>query len=102
VERWQASGLTAAEFGRKLGVSEKSLRWWKWQLGRPRERPARKTRSAERTRTDVSPLTFVEMTAAVQREPLEVVLAGGTRIRLPTDFDVAVLARLLDVLEARR
>jgi hypothetical protein len=30
------------------------------------------------------------------------VLEGGARVRVPLDFDEAVLARLLDVLERRR
>ena len=98
MERWRASGLTAVEFARQLGVGEKSLRWWKWQLAQPRDVGARE---AQKRRSKASPLTFVEMTAAVQREPFEVVLASGTRIRLPADFDAAVLARLLDVLERR-
>jgi len=38
----------------------------------------------------------------LQREPLEVVLEGGARVRVPLDFDEATLARLLDVLERRR
>jgi hypothetical protein len=50
----------------------------------------------------MSPLTFVEMTTAMQREPLEVVLEGGARVRVPLDFDEATLARLLGVLERRR
>jgi hypothetical protein len=99
VERWRASGLTAAEFARRLGVSEKSLRWWKWQLGQPHDVAPRQ---AQKAKPPASPLTFVEMTAAVQREPFEVVLASGTRVRLPADFDATVLVRLLDVLERRR
>ena len=32
VERWKASGLTAAEFATELGISGHSLKWWKWRL----------------------------------------------------------------------
>ena len=47
------------------------------------------------------PLTFVEMTAAIPSEPLEIVLASGSRVRVPADFDVSTLERLLDVVERR-
>ncbi len=79
-------------------MSEQSLRWWKWRLGsKPRDRTvARTARTAE-----VSPLTFVEMTGAMRSEPLEVVLASGVRIRVPSDFDASTLERLLDVVERR-
>jgi len=42
------------------------------------------------------------MSAGPMREPLEVVLASGMRIRVPVDFDPAVLVRLVDVLDKRR
>jgi len=94
VAQWKASGLRAKEFARREKLSEVSLKWWKWKLG-----SLARTRSRK---TAMSPLTFVEMTTAMQREPLEVVLEGGARIRVPLDFDEATLARLLDVLERRR
>lgn len=33
VERWKASGLTAAEFASRHGIAATSLKWWKWRLG---------------------------------------------------------------------
>jgi hypothetical protein len=54
------------------------------------------------TATAISPLTFVEMTAAPETDRLEVVLASSVRIRVRPGFDSATLGRLLDVLEARR
>ena len=47
------------------------------------------------------PLTFVEMTHATRSEPIEVVLVSGVRVRVPSDYDAAHVARLLDVLAAR-
>jgi hypothetical protein len=76
-------------------VSEGSLRWWKWRLASDASNGA--TRKPE-----VAPLTFVEMTTAVPRDVLEVVLTTGVRIRVPADFDAAAIERLLDVLERRR
>jgi hypothetical protein len=95
VAHWKASGLRAKEFARRQKVSEVSLKWWKWRFGAEARKRFKKAAA-------VSPLTFVEMTTAMQREPLEIVLAGGARVRVPLDFDEAMLARLLDVLERRR
>lgn len=105
VERWKASGLSAAEFAAELGIKPSSLSWWKWQLSksvgaRKSPRPARNKRAV--ATTTVSPLTFVEMSAPLQGDPLEVVLRGGVRVRVPVNFDAAALGRLLDVLDARQ
>ncbi|MDQ2991941.1 MAG: hypothetical protein M3R30_03840 [Candidatus Eremiobacteraeota bacterium] len=92
IDEWKASGQSPDEFARAHGVAESSLRWWKWRL-----RSDQKKSEAPPT-----PLTFVEMTAPVQREAFEIVLASNMRVRVPADFDEATLARLLDVLERRR
>jgi len=102
VERWKDSGLSAAEFAMELGVSPRSLTWWKWQLGRKDPSPRAPVRRARKKATAVTPITFVEMSAGPMREPLEVVLASGMRIRVAVDFDPAVLVRLVDVLDKRR
>jgi hypothetical protein len=94
VAQWKASGLGAKEFARRQKLSEVSLKWWKWKLG--------SLARARSKKTAMSPLTFVELTTAMQREPIDVVLEGGVRVRVPLDFDEATLARLLDVLERRR
>ena len=101
VERWKDSGLSAAQFAVELGVSPKALSWWKWQLSRGDAKATvtrRKRRSAE---TAISPLSFVEMPASLRHEPIEIVLPSGLRIRVPVDFDVASLGRLVCVLETR-
>jgi len=99
VERWRDSGLSATE----VGLNAHSLRWWSWRLGgaqkssspKPRTRRARSTTPSAPT---LAPMTFVEMTRKAPREPFEVVLASGAKIRVASDFDAAALARLLDVL----
>ena len=96
IARWRKSGATATEFARRLGVSVSALRWWSWKLGSTRRRgEGAKT-------TSVSPLTFVEMTSAVRREPIEIVLATGTRVLVPVDVEQPVLERLFDAIERRR
>jgi hypothetical protein len=32
VEGWRASGLTAAEYGRRHRLSDASLKWWRWTV----------------------------------------------------------------------
>lgn len=106
VERWKASGLTAVEFAARHGLAATSLKWWKWRLGTPdRKGAAKRHRSRALARTTaerMSPLTFVEMSAVVRGEPLELVLPNGLGIRVPTGFDTETLERLLDVLSKRR
>ncbi len=99
VEDWRASGLDAVAFASKHGLSEASLKWWKWQLTRKKRSRSKK---ASTKRAAISPLTFVEMTPAIGGAALEVVLANGTRIRIAPDFDPVVLSRLVDVLERRK
>jgi hypothetical protein len=102
VGQWRASGLTAGEFARRHGLSEQSLRWWAWRLGTTlRESGAAARRGRKKPTPEVSPLTFVEMTGVVQKEPLEVVLVNGVRVRVPADFEQSSLERLLDVVERR-
>jgi hypothetical protein len=93
VRQWRSSGLTAGEFARKAGLNVSTLRWWSSRLNRS---------VTEAADTPVPPLTFVEMTGVVARKPIEVVLPGGVRLRIPSDFDAAALARLVDVLAERR
>lgn len=106
VERWKASGLSAKEFAAESGINWRSLSWWKWRIGGGE--PTRKTRSSApkassaEVAKSISPLSFVEVTASVMREPLEIVLPSALRVRVPPGFDDAALSRLLDVLEARR
>lgn len=90
VAQWKSSGLTAAEYARRHKLGEASLKWWSWKLGVARKKSAA-----------MSPLTFVEMTAAVRREALEL-LVGSIQIRVPAEFDETALGKVLDVLERRR
>ena len=105
LERWKASGLSAKQFAAESGINWRSLSWWKWRIGGGE--PTRKKRSRAPAASSVevakalSPLSFVEVTASVTREPIEVVLPSALRVRVPVGFDDATLVRLLDVLERR-
>jgi hypothetical protein len=85
------------------------LKWWAWNLGAkptPRSTKRALVRSPPapitKSTAALSPLTFVEMTSAIDIDRLEVVLPTSVRIRVRPGFDVPTLGRLLEVLEARR
>jgi transposase len=103
IERWKDSGLSAKEYASEIGISEPSLKWWKWKLARE---AAGTTAPQEKRRRVVSAtnaaVTFVEVPRApVSRSSIELVLPSRIRVRLRDDFDSAALERLLGVLGAR-
>jgi transposase len=108
VAKLKESGLTLRQFASQIGINHRSLSWWKWQLASKASGTApKRTRhdqapTAIAKTTTISPLTFVEMTAATETDRLEVVFSSSVRIRVRPGFDAATLGRLLDVLEARR
>jgi len=107
VAKLKESGLTTQEFASQVGVNHRSLSWWKWHLaskarGTAPKRTLHSRSPAQIAKTTISPLTFVEMTAATGTDRLELVLPSSIRILVRPGFDAATLGRLLDVLEARR
>ena len=106
VARWRAGKLTAAEFAERHGISAQSLKWWSWKLGSKAGRRAGsrrpKAHRAATTAAAVAPLTFVEMTSALRRQPIEVVLLSGVRLLVPHDVERAALECVVDALEHRR
>lgn len=99
VERWQDSGLTAAEFGAEVGVNPRTLSYWKWRLGKddPPRRPSRSTDSGN--------VSFVELTnmAGPDRHAgggIELVI-GRYTLRIGSRAESETLARVIDVLERR-
>jgi hypothetical protein len=105
VEEWKQSGKSAVEYAAEIGVRAGTLKWWRWRLSAPAEPQRALVRGAAsplaKVTPAISPITFVEMTAAIDGDRLEVVLPSSTRIRVRPGFDSATLAQLLDVLEAR-
>jgi hypothetical protein len=116
IEAWSASGLTQAEFCRRCGLSLASLRWWKWKL---KSSAAATKSSSSARRSDRStagpksprflPIRVVpprklegrsSEPAELPTEVYELVLRGGHRLRVPADFDPAVLHRLILTVEA--
>jgi len=92
VDRWSASGLTAARFAAVEGLNQHTLAWWKCQLGK---------RVASKPSLAMSFVALQEAApvAPAASEPFEVLLASGHRVRVPPEFDAAALARLIEALE---
>lgn len=89
IERWQESGLTAAQFAAEVGVNAGTLKYWKYRLGSEGTAPKS---------------GFVEVPAVVAASApacFELEIDGKARLRVPAAFDAAALGRLLDVLERR-
>lgn len=106
VERWKKSGKSAEEFAAEIGVNVRSLKWWKWMLASERSTSTAKKSTKVRAPTalvkaSITPITFVEMTAAVVSDAIEVVLPTSVRVAVKPGFDDRTLSRVLDVLERR-
>jgi transposase len=87
IREWQASGLTVRDFCARHALAQPTFYAWRRQL---QQREAA--------------CTFVPVRVVPDQEPtpvtsLEVVLAGGRRVRVTPGFDPATLRQLLAVLE---
>ena len=93
--RWERSGLTLAEFGRRVGMPAGTLGWWRHAL-----------QAGERTPGDGR---FLELPvrSALAEAPraalaaFEVVCRDGTVVRVPARFDAEALDRLLALVVGR-
>lgn len=94
VRRWRESGATAKAFAQEQGVTPWTLYYW--QQGLPSEaRPTRRRRRARRV--TLAPVHVVA-SAAAGGEDLEVILAGGDRVRVPPGVSAEMLRRVVQVL----
>jgi hypothetical protein len=89
--QWQRSGLRLREFGEQRGIPLSTLRWWR-----------RVFRAAGAAAPAVE-FTEVLAPVSVPRPPagLEIVLASGHLIRVPTGADRATLEQVLEILQTR-
>jgi len=101
IERWNDSGLSAEQFAAELGINAGTLRHLKSFLGKQ----GRRTVSARPPMA--SAWTLVEVrasdvaTATVSPFEFELELGANRKLRIPPQFDVEALERLLAVLEHR-
>jgi transposase-like protein len=111
VERWRDSGLTVKEFAAEIGVNANTLSGWRWRLRPPKEsgvgRDSAKRASHSPSRADTRSVAWVEVarpTTPVHDmhapEPIEVVLVGGRRLRVPAQFDADALRRVIAAVES--
>lgn len=93
VARWARSGLSRDAFAAREGVKATTLAWWRWRLGSTAPATAL-------VRRDVSFVEVEPIVVAVADERIEIALANGRVVRVPTaGFDDKVLSRVLTAAE---
>ena len=86
-----ASGKSTAAFAREHGLAP----WKLYNALNKRNRKRRRTRAAAAA-SPLVPVRVVETSGAAA--PIELVLPGGSCLRIPTGFDEVALRRVIDVL----
>ena len=95
VRRWRDSGAKARVFAQEHGVTTWTLYYWRKRL-LSLDRPPRRRRRSSR-RVMLAPVHV--MTAAPERAgDLEILLAGGDRLRVSAGASVETLRRVVEVL----
>jgi transposase len=100
VKRWQRSGLSAPEFGRREGFEGRQLTWWKWHLSHRGKaaaatKPTRRKGKPRQSRPNRARFVPVKLPATVSGSAVEVVLGNGRVVRVPSGCDGAWLAQVL-------
>lgn len=109
VQRWSDSDLSATEFASEIGVNARTLRFWKWKLGKEQGKKAtgsaaNKATTKRARRHPKKKMTFVEVAPPPSWTPgarLEVVLSDRVSVRVPDGFDADTLRRVLEVVGDR-
>jgi hypothetical protein len=90
VSKWQASGQSQAAFCREHGLNGNTFNYWKLRVLKQRPR-----QSLFQSVGKFTPVRVVSAAACAY----EVSLRSGHTIRIVSDFDEAVLRRLIGVLD---
>jgi len=88
IRQWQASGLSVRAFCARYHLAQPSFYGWRRQL-----------RQRQRQTTGFVPVRVLPTPDPDDEQVLELVVAGGRRLRVPPGFDAATLRQLLAVLE---
>ena len=91
VARWAKSGLSRGEFADREGVKATTLGWWRWAL--------RTTAPREGAALVKSDVAFIEVEALATDARIEVALANGRVVRVPSPFNEQELGRVLAIAE---
>ena len=93
VDAWKSSGLSCRAYAAKAGINQRTLTWWKSKL-------------AGAGATGPTPASFVEVTEQLAAPAADVGVieldVGGVHVLVRGRVEAETLARVLDVLEARR
>jgi transposase len=92
IQLWKNSGLTVRAFCARHRLSQPSFYSWRREL---------QERDAATVFVPVQVETDDQLTRATSIPIIEVVLAGGQRVRVAPGFDPATLRRLMEVLQER-
>jgi hypothetical protein len=97
--RWERSGLTLTEFGRRRGIAPSTLSWWRRIFRHAGERGYSTPASAPPRKAVV--FTEVPCVAPGPQAPaiLEIVLRSGHVLRVPAGADTDTLQRVFDILQ---
>jgi hypothetical protein len=93
--RWRDSGATARVFAQEHGITTWTLYYWRKRLA-GEERPARPRRRRRSSRVRLAPVHLVGSDG--HGNDLEVMLAGGDRVRVPAGIPAETLQRVIQVL----
>lgn len=95
IERRERSGLSAAEFCRREGITYGTYTWWKQELRRRKDKAARKASGPS-----LVPVRVVERSPSPSSPTVvEVALRGGQVVRIHADLDPEGLAKLVGALD---
>jgi hypothetical protein len=101
VEEWDASGLSAAEFGQRRGVRAETLQAW----GRAIRGPLRRRRP--RTRPMAKSIALVEVASGLPADSpadrrIEIDLSEGRRLVVHANWTPALIAEIARALEVKQ
>jgi transposase len=116
VERWKESGLSAKEFAAETGLKASTLAYWRWRLSaaersgsssqgevqRGLAEPKRGVKRRKRTATTMPACVELPVAAVASTPMMLELLFGEVRVRVPSGFDEATLARVVRALGAAR
>ena len=96
LQDWKTSGLSRSQFCRTRQLSVKPFDFWRQELARRDAAPASPSLpAAPPARPVLLPITITSSA------PLKIHLINGTRITVPTGFDLQHLQAVLQLLEGK-